>query len=155
VHPKATRAAALAALVWAASAALAPTAGAWSPAVNYAIHCQGCHMADGAATPGLVPPLAGVIGDLARVPEGRMYLVRLPNVASTPLSEQEAAELMTWVVRRFAAAGSGAEIPAFTPEEIERGRRALLIDIEAARRAVIAAIAASTVAPPAEMVGTR
>ncbi|MFM8412843.1 MAG: cytochrome C, partial [Alphaproteobacteria bacterium] len=67
----------------------AAPAGAFSPRTNYALHCQGCHLADGRETPGLVPKLRGTVGTLAATPAGRDYLVRLPNVAAAPLDDRE------------------------------------------------------------------
>ena len=97
---------------------VARPARAWSPAVNYALNCQGCHLADGSATPDLVPPLQGSVGRLVHVPEGRAYLVRLPNVASTTLSDAETAELLNWVVERFGAGERPREFAPFTAAEV-------------------------------------
>jgi mono/diheme cytochrome c family protein len=74
-----------------------------APDVNCAVHCQGCHLADGRATPGLVPALDGSIGRFMRVRAGRDYLVRLPNVAATQLDDADTAALLNWLVRHFAA----------------------------------------------------
>ena len=109
-----------------------------TPAVNYALHCQGCHLADGRETPGLVPQLTGTVGRFASVPKGRDYLVALPNIASAPLSEADTAQLLNWVVRRFGEQDpANAEFVDFTAADIERGRAHPLIDIETARRSVL------------------
>lgn len=42
---------------------LAARAEAMSPASNYAVHCRGCHLEDGTATPELVPALKDSVGD--------------------------------------------------------------------------------------------
>lgn len=113
-------------------------AGGYSPEVNYALHCQGCHLADGRATAGLVPALDATLGRFAALPEGRSYLVRLPNVTAAQLDEQSAAALMTWVVQRFAGDSLPAGFRPFTVEEIAAGRRAPLVDVEGERRRVLA-----------------
>lgn len=117
----------------------AAPARAASPAINYALHCQGCHLADGRETPGLVPKLTGTMGRFAEIPEGRAYLVRLPNIASAPLSAEDTARLLNWLVVRFGEreSASSAELVAFTPAEVASGRERPLIDIESARRAVV------------------
>lgn len=117
-----------------------PAARGFSPQVNYQLHCQGCHMADGRATPGLVPPLDSMLGRFVRVPEGRAYLLRLPNVAAAQLDDAATAELLNWVVGRFAADASDAGFDPYTADEVARGRQDPLVDLEAARRAALDAV---------------
>jgi len=111
-------------------------ADAWSARTNYALHCQGCHLADGSETPGLVPKLRGTVGRLAATAAGRDYLVRLPNVAGVPLDDQDLAALLDWLVLAFG--DTGARVAPFRAEEIA-ARRQPLVDVEAARRAVLGA----------------
>ena len=113
-------------------------ADAASPSVNYVLHCQGCHLADGTGTPGSgVPPLAGSVGRFAGVPEGRAYLVRVPGVAQAPLGDAELAELLTWTLRHFSAAELPADFVPFTADEMSVGRRTPLTDVEGTRRNVL------------------
>ena len=126
---------ALAALLVAA----APPARAFAPAVDYAVHCQGCHLADGRATPGSVPALAGTVRELARTAAGRDYMARVPNVAQAPLSDAELAALLNWVVARFAGPAIAAQVPPYAADEIARLRAEPLVDVEAARRAALGA----------------
>jgi mono/diheme cytochrome c family protein len=128
-------AAGVAAGATAALLASAPAA-AYTPAVEYALHCQGCHLADGSATPGSVPALAGSVGPLARTPAGRAYLAQVPGVAHAPLGDGELAVLLTWVVEHFGGADAPADFAPSTAEEIGRLRRAPLLDVDAARRAL-------------------
>ena len=53
-----------------ALALLAGGAEAEDPRVLYLLHCQGCHLADGAGRPGAIPSLVGV-ARFAAAPEGR------------------------------------------------------------------------------------
>ena len=64
------------ALVLLVASSAASGAGAESAAVNYLLHCQGCHRADGAGKPGAVPSLAGEVARFLTVPGGRAFLVR-------------------------------------------------------------------------------
>jgi hypothetical protein len=109
---------------------------AFSPDVNYALHCQGCHLADGRATPGLVPAIDGEIGRFMRLREGRDYLVRLPNVAATQLDDGDTAALLNWLLRRFAASELPPDFQPFSAAEIAAGRHQPLVDVEGARRNV-------------------
>jgi len=58
----------LALLVWTSAATAAQ---AYSPATNYTLHCQGCHLADGTALAGKVPPDLGET--LKRSEAARMF----------------------------------------------------------------------------------
>ena len=122
----------LAALLATACAGTALPARAFGPATNYAIHCQGCHLEDGRGMPGKVPALDGALARLAATPEGRAYLARVPGVANAPLGDAELAALLEWTVRRFA----GAAAP-FSAVEVGASRAAPLVDVRAAREAVL------------------
>jgi len=63
------------------------SARAYAPNVEYALNCQGCHRADGAGTPGSVPPLAGSVARFLGAAGGREYLVQVPGVAQAPLDD--------------------------------------------------------------------
>ena len=121
-----TRAALAAALL-----AAAPAEPAHTPEVDYALHCQGCHLADGRATPGSVPALAGTVAKLALTPAGRKYMARVPGVAQAPLADAELAALLTWVVKRF---GGPTDFSPYTAEEVGRLRVEPLVDVAQARR---------------------
>ena len=73
-----SRLAALAAL----ACLVAPASRAQDPRVDYMLQCQGCHLADGAGSPGAVPDLRGSLGRFLAVPGGREYLVRVPGARS-------------------------------------------------------------------------
>lgn len=115
----------------------ASPASAFEPAINYQLHCQGCHLADGRATPGLVPALDPTLGRMMRVPEGRDYLVRLPNVAAAQLDPADTAALLNWLLAHFAARELPRDFAPITTEEVLAGRRAPLVDVEGTRAAVL------------------
>jgi len=120
-----------------ASLVLPARAGAGSPAVDYELHCQGCHLQDGSATPGRVPALAASLARFARVPEGRAYLVRVPGVAESPLDDASLAALLNWVLLRFDPAGVPADFSPYRAEEVGRLRRVPLSDVESERRRLV------------------
>jgi mono/diheme cytochrome c family protein len=117
---------------------LAAFARAATPAVDYAVHCQGCHLADGSATPGRVPALAGSVGRFARLPDGRAYLVRVPGVAQAPVGDAELAALLNWTLARFDAKGLPPGFAPYTAAEVARLRRSPLTDVDGERRRLIA-----------------
>ena len=121
---------ALSALAFALAAA--GTAAAASPQFNYILHCQGCHLADGAATPGKIPPLIGT-GRFLAVDGGREFLVRVPGVSLSIIPDDELAELMNWMLYRFSADDMPADFEPYTAEEVGRYRQEPLVEVESVR----------------------
>ena len=130
----------IAVLVAAAAASRAAGADVGGPALDYALNCQGCHRADGAATPGSVPALAGSVGKFLRVPGGREYLARVPGVAQAPLDDAATAAVLNWVLERFDHDDMPADFAPYTAAEVGRLRRSPLTDVERVRRELIEAI---------------
>ncbi|TMA34310.1 MAG: cytochrome c [Deltaproteobacteria bacterium] len=117
-----------AALVLCGAAAAAP-----APGEDYLLHCSGCHHADGAGVPGVVPPLTGLAPFLA-TPAGRAYLVRVPGVAQAALDDARLAALLNWVMREM----SGADPhPAYDAREVHALRADPLRDARAARASAL------------------
>lgn len=124
---------ALAALVWPRGTP------AYTPEVEYALNCQGCHRADGAGTPGSVPALAGSVARFLDVPGGREYLVQVPGVAQAPLDDETLAAVLNWMLGRFDQAHVPARFAPYTAGEVGRLRARPLTDVEAVRRRLLAA----------------
>lgn len=117
---------------WLAAGATGP-AGAETAALNYMLHCQGCHLADGSGKPGAVPAFAGSIARFARIPEGRRYLVRVPGASLSPLSDADLAAVINYIVQRFGPAEAAAAAAPFSAEEVTASRRPPLLKVEAVR----------------------
>lgn len=94
----------------------------------YVLHCSGCHKADGAGVPGMVPSLHA-LADLANEPEGRAYLARVPGVAQAPVGDQALADLLNWVLIEF----SDASFAPYSVDEIASWRQNPLRDPLGAR----------------------
>ena len=122
---------------------VATPAQGWSAQTNYTLHCEGCHLADGSASPGKVPALAGSVAQFLRAPEGRAYLVRVPGVANAQLDDAELASLLDWALRRFDAANLPADFVPYTADEVHRLRADPLIAVTPARRRLLDSIGGS------------
>ena len=109
-------------------------------ALDYAVNCQGCHRADGAGTPGSVPPLVGSVGKFLRVPGGREYLGRVPGVAQAPLDAPALAAVVNWMLDRFGRDDRPADSVPYTAEEVGRLRQKPLTDVDGVRRGLVEAI---------------
>jgi hypothetical protein len=130
---------AAAALVLAAASSVARA----DPALDWMLHCRGCHGADGAGVGDAVPRLAGEVARFLAVPGGREFLVRVPGVAQSELSDDRLATLLTWLVRRFGPTGPAAAAPPFTAAEVGRWRREPLVDVAGTRRALVVGFGAA------------
>jgi mono/diheme cytochrome c family protein len=115
-------------------------ADAYGPSVEYALNCQGCHRADGAGTPGSVPPLAGSVARFLAVPGGREYLVQVPGVAQAPLDDATLAGVLNWMLERFDKAHVPAGFTPYAAAEIATLRTKPLTDVEVVRRRLLAEI---------------
>ena len=105
--------------------------------VNYMLNCQGCHLADGSGAPGRVPNLKGLVGYFLRVPGGREFLVRVPGVAGSSLSDGELAGVMNWMLLNFSREQLPENFIPYTAEEIGLLRKQILADAAAIRRELI------------------
>jgi mono/diheme cytochrome c family protein len=130
---------------WLATLSLARALGA-SPAQDYMLYCMGCHGAQAQGVPGKIPPLAGALPLYMRTPEGRNYVLRVPGAANSALPDARLAAVLNWLAATYAPAG---EVPpaAFSTEEVTRIRHTPLADVQATRREVVRALAASGAAP--------
>lgn len=114
-------------------------AAAFSPDIDYAVHCQGCHRADGSGTPGSVPPLAGSVGKLLRVPGGRAFVVQVPGVSTAPVDDESLAAIVNWMLERFGKGDLPADFVPYTATEVGTLRRTPLVEVDKVRARIMAA----------------
>lgn len=96
----------------------------------YRLRCSGCHGMDGAGSKvGRIPPFGGIVGHFAASTNGRLYLVRVPGVASAALSDTDVARLLNYVLHTWGAAELSRETPDFTPDEVGSLRNVHVDDI--------------------------
>jgi hypothetical protein len=72
------------------------------------------------------------VAPLARFPAGRRYLVQVPGVALSPLSDRDLAALLNWMIPTLGNVRP-EQFRGFTAAEIARYRRAPLVAISATR----------------------
>ncbi len=115
----------------------AANANAASPRINYMLNCMGCHLVDGAGAPGKVPPFKDHVGRFLRVPGGREFLVQVPGSAHSPLSDEDLAEVLNWILTSFSAAQLPVAFSAYTGKEVAGYRQTPLIDVLARREELL------------------
>lgn len=101
---------------------------------TYLERCGGCHGIQGHSAPSEVPRLRGQVGFFLCQPEGRAYLARLPSLASSPLTDEELAELLNFVV--FDLGGATAlrqDYRRYSAQEVSELRSRPLNEISLAR----------------------
>jgi mono/diheme cytochrome c family protein len=85
---------------------------------NWTLNCQGCHRFDGSGSDATAPGIAGTVAKFLRVPGGREYLIRVPGVATSPLSDEDLAEVVNWMLWRFDREHLPASFRPYTAAEI-------------------------------------
>lgn len=112
--------------------------------VAYLTSCGGCHGIEGKSAPGAVPTLRGLTGSFLCTSQGRDFIIRLPDVALTPLSDRMLTEVMNFVVFDLGApVAAGGQARPYTVAEVARLRRHPLTDtgLTAYRNRVVAGLA--------------
>jgi mono/diheme cytochrome c family protein len=122
-----------------------PVVASADPAAQlYMLNCWGCHRPNGEGIPGTAPPLRGAV-DFLRVPGGREYLISVPGVALSPLSNEQAAEVMNWILKSFSKKRVPVDFKPYTADEIAKARTTHLLDIKKARAELVTEMVAAKI----------
>lgn len=138
-RPRMPRAATLVAagLLWAGPAAAEQAETERLARLDYMLHCQGCHMADGSGVEGTVPPLPGEVGKYIYSPEWRDYLVQVPGASQALIDDEALARLMNWIVRNFDP-DNAKDLKPYEAAEVGRLRRQPVTNPTEVRRRIVA-----------------
>jgi hypothetical protein len=79
------------------------------------------------------------LSTFSRFSEGRSFVVRVPGVALSPLSDADLAALLNWLVYTMTDVPPGREFHAYTAEEVHALRSQPLTDVHRARTRVLRA----------------
>jgi len=104
-----------------------------TPRLNYILHCQGCHLVDGAGTPEKVPALKNQVGRFLHVPGGREFLIQVPGSSQSALTDAEIAAVLNWILETFSNGQLPADFAPYTTAEISRYRQPPLANVSAVR----------------------
>jgi hypothetical protein len=94
---------------------------------------MGCHLADGSGQPGRVPSIRRSLVLFSTSAQGRDYVVRVPGVAQSPLSDQDTAVLLNWMARNLSDLTVPPDFVDYTQAEIHRLRLHPLVQVSAIR----------------------
>ena len=97
---------------------------------DYIENCGGCHGIVGDSAPARLPVLRHRVGYFLCTPEARAYLVRVPNVAHSRITDNaELADLLNYVVFDLGGGSAPANALPFTADEVTRERSHALNDV--------------------------
>jgi hypothetical protein len=116
-----------------ASAVLTNAAWGYQPIVNFQLHCMGCHLADGSGLSGRVPSIRRSLVFFSKSLEGREYVIRVPGVAQSPLSNEDTAALLNWMARNLSDLKVPADFTDYSTAEVERSRYRPFVKVKAIR----------------------
>ncbi len=104
-----------------------------SPRINYILHCQGCHLVDGAGTVDKVPALKNEVGRFLHVPGGREFLIQVPGSSQSALTDAEVAAVLNWILENFSSEQLPVGFVPYMTTEISRYRQPPLANVSAVR----------------------
>lgn len=128
-------------------AAGAESAGPLSARANYILRCTGCHGLEGAGSEiGGIPDFRGYVGAFSRTGDGRTYLMHVPGVVNSSLTNAEIAAVMNYVMQTFGEKSLPGDFKPFTVEEVDALRAQPVEDVVSYRRDVVKALTAAGIA---------
>ncbi len=122
-----------------------------SPAqTQFVLRCGGCHGTLGISPPKSVPSLRGVAGWFLCTPEGREYVIRLPNVARAQFDDATLAQVMNFVTFDLGEQSAPKGALRFTTTEVAaiRARPLNAIPLNEFRQKVVSGLVKRCHAPP-------
>ena len=115
-----------------------PTVGySYEPRVNYELQCMGCHLADGSGESGRVPSVRGTLLPFSMISAGREFVLRVPGVAQSPLTDAEVAAVLNWMARNLSDAPLPAGFRDYSAGEVRAVRGRPLPQVSAARHKLL------------------
>ena len=124
------------------SVALAQAAWGYQPKVNFQVHCMGCHLADGSGQPGRVPSIRRSLVLFSESSAGRDYVIRVPGVAQSPLSNADTAALLNWMARNLSDVPPPPGFTDYSASEVQSLRGRPLAQVRPIRARLLRATAA-------------
>jgi hypothetical protein len=100
---------------------------------------MGCHLADGSGQPGRVPSIRRSLVLFSTSPEGRDYVIRVPGVAQSPLSDADTAALLNWMAGNLSDLKLPPGFTEYSAAEVHALRHHPLAQVKAMRARLIAA----------------
>lgn len=101
------------------------------------MECQGCHLSDGAGGLDNIPTLKNSVANFPTVTGGREFLVQVPGVALSALSDRELADVLNWILREFGPLEATKLYPPYTEKEVATLRTQPMEDVVGTRAGLV------------------
>ena len=111
---------------------------------------MGCHLADGAGESGRVPSIRRTLVLFSSSSEGRDYVVRVPGVAQSPLSDADTAVLLNWMARNLSDVKLPPGFTDYSAAEVHGVRDRPLVRVRGIRARLLRAATAKPHSPEPE-----
>ncbi len=115
----------------------------------YLLNCWGCHGSHGEGIKGTAPPLLG-LGDFLKAQGGRAYIIEVPGVSLSALTDAQIATVMDWVLANMSKDHLPQDFTPYTGDEVHRYRAIRLTELSKTRRALLEQLVAMKVRGSAE-----
>ncbi len=116
---------------------------------NYVLRCVGCHDTDGTGLPAAgIPNFVDEVGVFAGLHEGRAYLLHVPGVIGSSLSDSETADVLNYIMTKWAGPSLPSDYVPFTSEEVQTLKTEGVGNPVKYRRVVAAKLAQSGIEVP-------
>ncbi len=90
---------------------------------NWQMNCQGCHHPNGEGNAARdIPPLEA-LETFQRLPEGRAFLIQVPGMSRSKLSDEELTQMANWMMEEFATPQTDEDWQPYSVREVARLRR--------------------------------
>jgi len=124
-------------------AAMPVAAAERSAPVNYVLRCVGCHLQDGTGLPAAgIPDFVEKVGVFGGSEEGRRYLLHVPGVINSGLSDKETAALLNYIMDTYAGVSMPESFVPFTADEVGTLKAQNVGNVVAYRRKIAAELRA-------------
>lgn len=109
---------------------------------DWILQCQGCHGLNGEGMAHRdVPVLTNEVSKFLLVEGGREFLVRVPGVSGSPLSNERLADVLNWMLVSFDPSHLNEEWHTYSADEVKTlRRRPLRTQIQSQRKKIMANI---------------
>lgn len=108
---------------------------------QYIHHCTGCHLMDGRGVPSKgIPSMRNTLDRFLQVQGGREYIVQVPGVMNSSLSDGDIANLMNWLLPYVTSDGLLQGIRPYSAEEIASLRKSRPVDFDGTRRHLVSGL---------------
>lgn len=110
----------------------------YNPETNYMLRCLGCHGQDGTGSErGGIPNFQDYVASFSTTSMGRQYLMHVPGVISSSLTDSEIAEVMNYIMRHWGGESLPENFKPFDTAEVSQLRKTEIKDVVAYRRLVV------------------